>query len=176
MSTVLAENGTGAPAAEPPFSQATFRGVMSRFASGVALVCARNAGVVHGLTVSSFCSVSLDPPLVLVCLRREGQCHDFIVRAGSFTVNVLGAGQVDAARRFADASLSPEQRFGDLPHAPAVTGAPVLRDAIAWVDCRVENVYPGGDHSIIVGQVLMAGQNGPESALVTYGRQYLPVG
>ena len=153
-----------------------FRGVMSRFASGVTLVCARVGEAVHGLTVSSFCSVSLDPPLVLICVRKDGLCHDFIVRAGAFAVNVLGAGQEDAARRFSDAALSPDERFGDLAYSAAMTGAPVLSDAIAWLDCRVQSVYPGGDHSIIVGEVLMAGQNGQDSALVTYGRQYLPIG
>jgi flavin reductase len=153
-----------------------FRGVMSRFASGVTLVCARRGEEVHGLTVSSFCSVSLDPPLILVCLRRDGYCHDFIVEAGSFAVNVLAATQEDAARRFADARLSPAQRFEDLRYRAETTGAPVLSDAIAWLDCRISTVYPGGDHSIVVGEVVTAGQNGPDQALVVYGRQYIPVG
>lgn len=164
--------GTGA-AVSPGLA---FRGVMSRFASGVTLVCARRGEEVHGLTVSSFCSVSLDPPLILVCLRRDGYCHDFIVEAGSFAVNVLAATQEDAARRFADVRLSPAQRFENLAYRAETTGAPVLADAIAWLDCRVAAVHPGGDHSIVVGEVVTAGQNGPDAALVVYGRQYIPIG
>ncbi|HEU0302233.1 MAG TPA: flavin reductase family protein [Longimicrobium sp.] len=170
MSSVA--EGTGS-AVSPSLA---FRGVMSRFASGVTLVCARQGEVVHGLTVSSFCSVSLDPPLILVCLRRDGYCHDFILQAGSFAVNVLAATQEDAARRFADVCLSPAQRFESLAYRAEATGAPVLADAVAWLDCRVSSVYPGGDHSIVVGEVLAAGQNGPHPPLVVYGRQYIPIG
>lgn len=163
--------------ADGPVSPAlAFRGVMSRFASGVTLVCARRGEAVHGLTVSSFCSVSLDPPLVLVCLRRDGYCHDFIVEAGSFSVNVLAASQEEAARRFADPRLSPVERFENLAYRAEATGAPVLADAVAWVDCRVSTVHPGGDHSIVIGEVVTAGQNGPHPALVVYGRQYSAIG
>jgi flavin reductase (DIM6/NTAB) family NADH-FMN oxidoreductase RutF len=130
-----------------------FKQAMSQFASGVTVVTTVHEGRRHGLTASAFTSLSLDPPLVLVCIGRRLKTHDLIAEAGVFAVNVLGAHQLELGKRFA--GLTPvKDRFQGLVTATAETGSPLLPDVLAWVDCRVRNVHEGGDHSIFVGEVV----------------------
>lgn len=147
-----------------------FRRVLGHWATGVAVVTSCDAdGSPRGFTANAFTSLSLDPPLVLVCVDRAGNSHDCIREAGVFAVSVLGAGEEALARRFADPDDG--DRFDGITPANAATGAPVLEDALAWVDCRVAHEYPGGDHTIFVGEVLAAGavQGDP---LIFYGGGY----
>lgn len=135
---------------------AEFRRVLGHFVTGVTIVTARQAGSDEpvGLTVNAMASLSLDPPLVLVCIERSADSHDSIHDAEAFAVNVLAAGQETLSRRFAE--LAPERKFDGVAWSTATTGAPVLGDTLAWVDCRIQARYPGGDHTIFVGQVVDA--------------------
>ena len=130
-----------------------FRRVMATFPTGVAVVTARSPdGRPCGLTANSLASVSLEPTLILVCVDREAASHDCIVDGGAFAVSLLDHKHELLARRFALASRS--SRFDELDYRTEITGSPILMDALAWLDCRVHAVHDGGDHSIVVGEVL----------------------
>ena len=132
---------------------AEFRRVLGHFVTGVTVLTTRDAtGAPAGLTVNAFASVSLEPPLVLVCVDRASDTHALIEAAGYFAVNVLADGQERVSRRFAEGEG--RTRFDGLAWRDEVTGAPVLDDALAWVDCRVRSTCDGGDHTIWIGQVL----------------------
>lgn len=150
-----------------------FREVMSRFATGVTVVAATDpiSGAPSGLTANAVCSVSLDPPLILVCVSRRGYTHEIIHRAGYFSINVLAEKQLDASAVFA-AGGCPD-KFASVPHRAGSTGTPLLRDSLAWLECGLWATYPGGDHTIFVGQVLYAGGNGDgKRPLVFYEGSY----
>jgi flavin reductase (DIM6/NTAB) family NADH-FMN oxidoreductase RutF len=130
-----------------------FKQAMSQFASGVTVVTTVHEGQRYGLTASSFTSVSVDPPLVLVCLGKQLRTHDLIADTGVFAVNVLGAHQLELGMRFAGLTAA-KDRFAGLATATAETGSPILPEVLAWVDCRLRHLYEGGDHSIFVGEVV----------------------
>lgn len=143
-----------------------FRAVLGQWPSGVTVVTTVRPEQQHegdlaagwyGMTASSFSSVSLDPPLVSVCLARSIPSHDLIDATGVFAVNILGKDQAEVGKRFAG-MLGGEvhERFAGLDFRTAATGSPVLADALGWVDCKVVYAYPGGDHTIFVGEVLAA--------------------
>jgi len=133
-----------------------FRRVMGRWVSGVTIVTTRLPdGQPCGLTVSAFCSVSLEPPLVLVCVERFADSHACIRDAGFFAVNILDAERGEfLSRRFAAFSVS--DKFDGIGYREESTGAPVLEDSVAWIDCRVVESLPGGDHTIFLGEVIAA--------------------
>jgi flavin reductase ActVB len=131
--------------------RSAFTEAMSRFASGVTIVTTVDAaGGAHGFTASSFCSVSLDPPLVLVCLARSANSYPVFAGCERFSVSVLRAEQADLALRFARTGTD---KFG---HGRFVTGAggvSVVDGALALVECTAERVYEAGDHIILLGRV-----------------------
>lgn len=132
----------------------TFRAVLGQWPTGVAVVTTTAEDGWHGMTAGSFCSVSLDPPLVLVCLARDIRTHGLIERSGVFAVSFLGKDHAAIGHRFA--GREPGDRFARGTWTAAPTGAPVLAEALAWLDCQVAHAYPGGDHTIFVGEVLAA--------------------
>lgn len=144
-----------------------FRQVMGTFPTGVTVVAALDgAGAPVGLTVNAFTSVSLEPPLVLVCIDRGASSHDVLLEAGSFTVSILAAEQEPLAKRFAvDPSA---ERFDGVAWRPGPTGAPVLEGAAGWLACTVDAVHPGGDHTILVGRV--QGGEGEDGAALVFHR------
>lgn len=133
--------------------QDDFRAAMACFASGVTIVTTMHQSQPYGLTVSAFCSVSLDPPLVLVSLRRSSRTLAMIDRSGVYAVNVLTAEQLALAARFA-ASDPGSRSFTDIPHHPGVTGSPLLDAALTRIECRVAARYPGGDHTLLLGEAV----------------------
>lgn len=129
---------------------------MGHFTTGVAVVTAsRPDGSPCGLTANSVASVSLRPLLALVCVDRRAHSHDAVVESGAFGISILAAGDEWLARRFSVGQR--EERFEEVSHRHEVTGSPILDDALAWLDCRVHDVHDGGDHSIVVGEVLACG-------------------
>lgn len=131
----------------------TFRAVMGRFASGVTVVTTCDGPRRLGITVNAFASVSLDPPLVLVCIDRSSRLHDVLLESGLFAVNFLSEEQALVATCFASPSAERYNNFCGMTSHIEKTGAPVLDDSLGFVDCRIMDVYPGGDHSIILGRV-----------------------
>ena len=130
-----------------------FRRVMGRFATGVSIVTSALDGEMHGMTANAVCSVSLDPLLVLVCIDKSSHTHPVVEKSGIFALNFLAQDQEDLARLFADPSSPESHRLQDVPHRRAVTGAPIIEGCLAYLDCRVVAAYPGGDHTIFVGEV-----------------------
>jgi flavin reductase (DIM6/NTAB) family NADH-FMN oxidoreductase RutF len=131
-----------------------FRSVMGRFTTGVTVVTAQDAaGRDHGMTVSSFCSLSLSPPLVLICVEHSTELHRVLQSAEVFAVNVLASDQEMISRRFAEPDAG---RFDGLAFTRGITGCALLAGALASLECAVRARHPGGDHSIIVGEVTAA--------------------
>lgn len=128
-----------------------FRHALSRFSSGVTVVTTRNAaGHAYGITVSAFCSVSLLPPMVLVCIEKITASHGAIKEAGAFVVNVLRERQRPLSEQFADPA---SDKFSNVETEENAAGIPIIVDALANIECRLAHVYDGGDHSIFVGLV-----------------------
>jgi len=137
-----------------PVTSDEFRAALSRFPSGVTVVTTRDAdGRFHGITVSAFCSVSLEPPWVLICVEKSTGSHIALESSKLFVVNILSAGQRDISERFA--SLI-ENKFEGLDFETTIDGLPVLLGCIATLECRVTASHDGGDHSIFVGEIAKA--------------------
>ena len=140
-----------------PVDDAAFRQVLGRFTSGVTVVSTVQGGVDHALTASAFCSVSLDPRLVLVAVDRRNRFHDAVLAAGTWGVSVLEQRARDAATWFATRGRPLEGQFGAYSHhRGARTGCALLSDALGWLECRTWQTYDGGDHTLVVGEVVFA--------------------
>ena len=133
---------------------AKFRTVLGHFATGVTVVTGQGPNGPVGLAANAFPSVSLDPPLVLVCMAHTSSTWPKIRRSGSFAVNFLSEGQEEVCRRFGERGAD---RFAGLGWKPGDTGSPVFSDALAYVECHIEAEYAGGDHVIVVGRVVALG-------------------
>ena len=131
-----------------------FRNALGQFPTGVVIATARTAaGQLIGMTLSSFNSVSLDPPLLLVCLYKQAASALALTKATHFAINVLQTGQQPASIRF---STRDEDRFGATPWSCGEAGAPILKDSLGVFECERFAVYDGGDHHILVGKVIKA--------------------
>ena len=142
------------PAHSDRFDRRAFRQILGQFPTGVTIVATQDAdGVPVGVTVNSFTSVSLDPPLVLFCLARTARSYARFAESSCFSVNILGCGQRALSDRFASSPFD----WSEVGAAHWATGAPILSEALAALDCHVEARYDGGDHEIIVGRVVALG-------------------
>jgi flavin reductase (DIM6/NTAB) family NADH-FMN oxidoreductase RutF len=133
-----------------PVDDAQFKLAMSHFASGVTVVTTEHEGKRFGMTVASFASLSLHPPLVLVCIERAVKTHDAIAAAGRFAVNVLEQNQAELSNRFASRV---DDKFAGVETRSGQLGVPLLANALMAIECRVRDQMPGGDHTIFVGEV-----------------------
>jgi flavin reductase (DIM6/NTAB) family NADH-FMN oxidoreductase RutF len=151
-----------------------FRDTVGAFPTGVTIVTARGADGPAGLTTNAFTSVSLDPPLILVCFDNTSRTLPVVREAGRFAVNILRAGQEDLAALFASKAMAAE-KFADVTHTED-HGVPVLDDALAWLVCDVHELLPGGDHTIGVGAVTAMQASEGEPLLFSRGeyRALLP--
>lgn len=149
----------------------TFRTVLGRFATGVTVVTTMQGSQRVGITVNAFTSLSLDPPLVLICIDRTSRVHDALLESGSFAVNFLAANQANISTCFASNSDRRYRDFGGATSHPVATGAPIIDGCLGYVDCKIVNTFPGGDHTIIIGHVeaLDASDDAP---LLYYRGQY----
>lgn len=132
---------------------AQFKLAMSHFASGVTVVTTEHEGKMYGMTVASFASLSLHPPLVLVCIEKSVKTHDAIAGAQAFGVSILEAGQGDVSGRFASRM---DDKFAGIDVARGTMQLPLIAGALTTLECRVHDQLPGGDHSIFVGEVVAA--------------------
>jgi flavin reductase len=147
---------------------------MGRFASGVTVVTARVGEIDHAMTANAFASVSLEPMLVLVCVEQEARFHDAVMAAGQWGVSVL-----DGSARAASEWLATRGRplHGQLDRVPhhygAVTGAALLEQSLATMECRTVGSFPGGDHTIVVGEVLAIGtRDSDDGGLIHFRGRY----
>jgi 3-hydroxy-9,10-secoandrosta-1,3,5(10)-triene-9,17-dione monooxygenase reductase component len=133
------------------------RWLRRQYPSGVAVVTAVYNDDYLGVTVSAFTYVSLDPLLLLVALGNESQTGEQIRASGAFGVSMLTNKHRFLADRFAGRAPLVDRKFVDVPYLTATTGSPLLSDSIAWIDCRLESCYPGGDHHLYVGEAVATG-------------------
>ena len=154
--------------------QRSFRDTLGRFPTGVTVVTASGPSGPAGLTTNAFTSVSLDPPLVLVCFERESRTLPVVRETGRFAVNVLRADQQELARVFASKRVAAE-KFASVTHT-VDHGVPVLDGALAWLVCDLEALHPGGDHEIGIGAVTALGHDPAGEPLVFVDGVYRDLG
>jgi flavin reductase (DIM6/NTAB) family NADH-FMN oxidoreductase RutF len=146
---------------------AHFRQLLGHFATGVTIVTAiAPGGEPVGMTINSFASVSLHPPLVLMCIDRQAEAHQIILSAREFVVNVLRDDQEALSRRFADKH---DDRFDSIGYHTSPRGLIVLDGVLAHLECRHHADYPGGDHTIILGEVVGGGTHAGQPLLFYRG-------
>jgi flavin reductase (DIM6/NTAB) family NADH-FMN oxidoreductase RutF len=135
--------------------EANFRRVAARFTTGISVAATRHADVDHAMTVSAFTSVSLDPLLVLICVEKITRFHQAVLASGLWTVSVLAEDDEEMSRWFALNARPTGGQLADYAHHPgAKTGMPVLDAAMAVIECQTRAIYDGGDHSIVLGDVV----------------------
>jgi flavin reductase (DIM6/NTAB) family NADH-FMN oxidoreductase RutF len=128
-----------------------FRAALGRFASGVTVVTTKdNEGNLHGLTISAFCSVSMNPPLILICVEKTTPSHHAFEGAGGFVVNVLSEAQQNISNQFA---YKHYDKFAGISYQKGIEDLPVLDDCLVNLECRLKQFYDGGDHTIFIGEV-----------------------
>jgi flavin reductase (DIM6/NTAB) family NADH-FMN oxidoreductase RutF len=127
------------------------RRIMGRFATGITVATTRVGAELFGMTANAVTSLSLDPPLVLLCVEKRAQFLAALKESGCYALSILNEEQEAVSRRFAQKG---PKDFSDLHTTTAVTGSPILGDALGWIDCKVVDVLPGGDHEIFIGEIV----------------------
>ena len=131
----------------------TFKELMKRFASGVTLITFENEGKYSGLTVSSFCSLSMNPPLILICIDKKIPSHKTLKNGASFGVNICTSEQGKLAWDFANSNIDKNELILSQNHRITDNKVPLLNDCLASMECKIKEAYEGGDHTIFVGQI-----------------------
>jgi len=148
---------------------------LGRFGSGITIMSTLQDGVAHAMTANAFTSVSLDPPLVLVCVDKGVRMHDAVLDCGFWAVSVLAGSQQPIAERFAKSGRDLLSQFEGISTAPGPkTGCLLIEGALSWLECKTWATYDGGDHTIVVGEVLSlgTGEAADPAALIYYAGQY----
>ncbi len=158
----------GAGGVSMAFDSKRQRRILGRFATGVTVVTTDGPAGPHGMTANAFASLSLDPPLVLVAVDRRASMLEHLKGNGCFAVNILRDDQEPLSFRFATPG---PKSFVDLDVSTAVTGSPILPHTLAYLDCRVHEILPGGDHAIFVGEILDGDERGGDP-LLYFGGNY----
>ena len=155
------------------FSGADFRKTLGSFATGVTVITTRGEAQDYGMTATAFSSVSLDPPLILVCVKEGAEGAEIIPRNGVFAVNILSSKQ-DAISNYFASRDRPRGRdaFAEIPHREEATGSPVIEGVTAFLDCRLVSTHSAGDHLILIGEVAALGANPEIEPLIFYGSGY----
>jgi flavin reductase (DIM6/NTAB) family NADH-FMN oxidoreductase RutF len=151
-----------------PIDEAGFKQAMSFFASGVTIVTTEHEGKPYGMTVASFASLSLHPPLVVVCIEKNVKSHDAIAASGRFGVSILDQAQAEVSGRFAS---KVDNKFEGIDVRRGELDVPLIEGALCAIECRVQEQFPGGDHTIFVGEVVDA-QTTDGTPLVYYRSGY----
>jgi flavin reductase (DIM6/NTAB) family NADH-FMN oxidoreductase RutF len=146
-----------------------YRQVAGRFAASVTVVTTGKDGDYHGMTATAFCSLSLEPTLVLICVEKTANTLPFLHDSGVFNINILSEHQEYLSRLFAEKELQETHGFKDIAYTLGVTGAPLLKDCIGYLQCRVVSSHEGGDHIIFIGSVESA-EVGEEDGPLLYFR------
>jgi flavin reductase (DIM6/NTAB) family NADH-FMN oxidoreductase RutF len=155
---------------------AEFRNSMSRLAAGVTVVAAAADGQLHGMAATSTSSVSIDPPTILVCLEKSSRTFQLVEASQRMCVSILTAEQADVLDVFAGRHDGENNgdRFRDLDYRMTEHGTPLIEDSIAWLDCEVVDIFPGGNsHGIVVARVIEVQHDEPDARpMVWYGRSH----
>ena len=162
-----------ASTAEQAFTGKDFRDALGVFATGVTVVTTSGEEHAYGMTANAFSSLSLDPPMVLVCVRTGAEGSEHIDRNGVFAVNILAAEQEPLSRYFSSKDR-PRGRdaFREVAHTIGVTGSPILDGVVCYLDCSLNASHPAGDHEIFIGEVLTIGIDENVAPLLFHGGRY----
>lgn len=155
-----------------PIGQEKLRTVMRQWTSGVTVVTTQYQGIYHGMTVSSFTSVALDPPLVTISLNKDSRTHNLVMRSSIFGITILSKDQVEISRVFAGQVPDSDDRFAGIESIALVTGAPMIAGGLAFFDCRVSQVNDFHTNSLIIGEVIAAEVGEQENPLLYFNQQY----
>lgn len=159
------------------FNTRQFRDVLGAFATGVTVITTQGEEHPYGMTCTAFSSVSLDPPLVLVCVGSASQGSAVIQDNGVFAVNILSAEQEPLSRYFASRDRPRgNDMFREISHRRGASRSPILDGCAAWVDCRLVVRHDAGDHVIFIGEVLALGVNPEHPPLIFHGGKYAHLG
>lgn len=148
------------------------RAAMRAWTSGVTVVTAAYKGEQHGMTVNSFTSVSLEPPLIIISLQDTAHTRELVYHAQAFGVTILSAAQEEISERFAGRTADSEHRMAGLETETLVTGAPFLKGGLAYFDCRVRQSVDVGPNTMFIAEVVAARGNGEGSPLLYHNRKY----
>ncbi len=148
------------------------RTAMRAWTSGVAIVTATYDGEQHGMTVSSFTSISLEPPLIVISLQTSSRTHEMVSRAKAFGVTILAASQEELSERFANRPPGRNHKLDGLATVTLVTGAPLIEGGLAWLDCRVKQAVPVGMNTLFIGEVVAVRGDDHDAPLVYHDRTY----
>lgn len=148
-----------------------YRQVLGQFATGITVIVTRSPQGFHGMTANSFTSVSLEPPMILVCIDQKAQTFQYLSRAAAFSISILEANQKDLSQVFANPQPSSDP-FQSIAVQHTQAGIPYLSSGIAHLGCHVEASYPAGDHKIVVARVDEFGASHSREPLIFYGGQY----
>ncbi len=149
---------------------------MGRFPTGVTVITVAAGGQLHGMTANAVTSLSLEPPMVLICVNKKAHAHELLRHGGSFAVNILGEHQANVSRLFAMSEEPERGRLRGVGFTLGQTGAPILEDCVAYVECRVREIAEGGDHSVFMGEVVYEAVVNDTPPLVFHRGQYQRVG
>lgn len=148
------------------------RRAMRAWTTGVAVITAVHDGQRYGMTVNSFTSISLEPPLIAVTLKQLTHTHDLVEKSGEFAVTILSAHQKDLSDRFAGKIPDVTDRFEGVPTETLSLNAPLIKEGMACFDCRVLDAYPYGENTLFVAEVVDARGEGSGDPLVYHNRVY----
>jgi flavin reductase (DIM6/NTAB) family NADH-FMN oxidoreductase RutF len=148
------------------------RAAMRAWSAGVTVVTAVHEGIKHGMTVNSFTSISLDPALVTISLQQSTRTHEFVNKSHAFGITILSNEQAKVSDLFAGRMPEIEDRFADLKTETLVTGSPLIVGGLAWLDCRVVEIYDAGMNTLFIAEVVAARGTGEGQPLIYHNRKY----
>jgi flavin reductase len=153
------------------------RDLMARFATGVTVVAARHGPLLAGMTANAVASISVDPPLMMASIARKAETHGAVIGSHAFAISVLAEDQQAVAECFAQPTTAAKlTRFCDAAWHEAETGSPILEGALAYFDCRLVSRYDGGDHTIMIGEIVAAAFREDARPLLWYASAFHRVG
>ena len=150
-----------------------FKDVMARIPKPVAVITTATELGYHGITVSSFGSLSLHPPLMYTCIFHENQSHDRLFEVEAFAVNVLARKHTFYAEQFAGQTPLADPAFSRVAHSLSSSGIPLIDDCVSWIECRPWTNYPGGDHTIFIGEIERITMGEADDPLIYYNREFV---
>jgi flavin reductase (DIM6/NTAB) family NADH-FMN oxidoreductase RutF len=152
----------------------SLRDALRFWTTGVTIVTAKHEEILHGMTVNSFTSISLEPPLVMVSLEKITRTHGMVQASGAFAVTILESAQQELSDRFAGRDTEKDNRFDGVDSFALETGSPILSEGLAFFDCRIKSAHGAGTHTLFIGEVLVAGSPAENHAppLVYFNRAY----
>lgn len=148
------------------------RSAMRAWSAGVTVVAAAHEGIRHGMTVNSFTSISLDPPLITVALRQNTRTHELVMKSRAFGLTVLSAAQKEISDLFAGRMPESEDRFSHVQTGTLVTGSPLIAGGLSWMDCRLSHTYSAGENTLFIAEVVAARGTGSGDPLIYHNREY----